>query len=915
MFQRKEQYRLISKRLLFLGLGLVFLTALVRIGGNALAGASAAPIEQASPIHPTFPLLDQDGENVLETGKPVSTMNTCGSCHDTEFISSHSAHSNAGLEDFSEPGIAQGSRPWDTSSGIFGKWNPFFYRYLSVDGDPYTDLTTPDWLKQYGFLHAGGGPAATSRDGLPLTEMPADASSPETSSADPVTGELTAWDWNESGVVEMNCFLCHTAAPNNIARAEALESGRFGWANTATLAGSGIVEASGETYVYEVGAFDENGDLKEDAIAIQDPTSSNCGQCHEEVHTSLEEPLVTTGCSLDEWQGSTTGQVVSPQRLSDSGMNLEEKETLTRSWDVHAERALECTDCHYSLNNPVYFQESAETQPEHLIFDPRRLELGEYLFRPVHQFAQGEEADNPALANTMRRCEACHSIEDTHDWLPYKESHIEALSCETCHIPKVYSSAFQQVDWTVVTLDGEGKVDCRGTSGDPSNLNTLMQGYQPALLPRQGADGEKLTPYNLVTTWYWVYGNPERPVPQKKLVETWLEDGAYAPEVVAVLDQDGDGTLQGSELTLETGAEAAVIANRLESLGLSNPRITGEILSYSINHGVAEGDWVTADCKTCHTSNSRITQPVLLSSYVPGGVIPEFTAGTDIPDGGKIEQTADGTLVYRMENEEDGVYILGHDRVGWVDLAGSLAFVGVLLGVGTHASFRFVSSLRKPKHAQVVKKVYMYAVYERFWHWLQTFTILGLLFTGLIIHKPDTFGILSFRYVVLVHNVLAVILMANAVLSLFYHLASGEIKQYIPRPAGFFDQAITQAVFYVKGIFKGEPHPFEKTPEKKLNPLQQVTYFVILNILLPLQGLTGILMWGTQQWPDAAARFGGLPGLAPFHSLVAWFFAAFIVMHVYLTTTGHTPLASIQAMMMGWDEVETHNPAKEEAVS
>ena len=56
----------------------------------------------------------------------------------------------------------------------------------------------------------------------------------------------------------------------------------------------------------------------------------------------------------------------------------------------------------------------------------------------------------------------------------------------------------------------------------------------------------------------------------------------------------------------------------------------------------------------------------------------------------------------------------------------------------------------------------------------------------------------------------------------------------------------------VQGIFKGEHHPFEKTPEKKLNPLQQVTYFGLLNVLLPLQGITGILMWGVQRWPSLA---------------------------------------------------------------
>jgi thiosulfate reductase cytochrome b subunit len=206
----------------------------------------------------------------------------------------------------------------------------------------------------------------------------------------------------------------------------------------------------------------------------------------------------------------------------------------------------------------------------------------------------------------------------------------------------------------------------------------------------------------------------------------------------------------------------------------------------------------------------------------------------------------------------------------------------------------------------------MYTVYERFWHWLQTFTIIGLLFTGLIIHNPETFGIFSFRGVVLVHNILAAILLINAFLSFFYHLASGEIKQYIPRPYGFIDDAIAQAFYYLRGIFKGEPHPFEKTPRHKLNPLQQITYFAILNLLLPMQIITGALMWGVQRWPELAASLGGLPFLAPLHTLISWTFAAFIVMHVYLTTTGHAPLAGIKSMMMGWDELEVHQPPAQE---
>jgi thiosulfate reductase cytochrome b subunit len=185
-----------------------------------------------------------------------------------------------------------------------------------------------------------------------------------------------------------------------------------------------------------------------------------------------------------------------------------------------------------------------------------------------------------------------------------------------------------------------------------------------------------------------------------------------------------------------------------------------------------------------------------------------------------------------------------------------------------------------------------------------------LLATGLIIHKPHIFGMFSFAYVVQVHNVLGFILVINAALALFYNLASGQIRQYLPEPKGFVGRSLAQAMYYSRGIFAGKPHPLEKTRENKLNPLQQVTYLAILNILLPAQVITGVLIWGLQKWPHLATSLGGLPILAPTHTLVAWAFSAFIVMHVYLTTAaGQTPGAGIKSMVSGWEDVEEHAPA------
>jgi hypothetical protein len=172
--------------------GILFALAAVLL---VLGGAAAQEIEPqtstgpGSPIHPVFPLLDAGGNNVLESDQPLSTMTTCGGCHDTAFIAANNFHADVGLESYGAPGSLPGGRPWDTSPGLFGKWSPIFYRYLSPAGDPVTDLTTPEWIKIFGVRHVGGGPAGTSRDGTPLASLTPDNNDPETAIIDPDTGE------------------------------------------------------------------------------------------------------------------------------------------------------------------------------------------------------------------------------------------------------------------------------------------------------------------------------------------------------------------------------------------------------------------------------------------------------------------------------------------------------------------------------------------------------------------------------------------------------------------------------------------------------------------------------------------------------------------------------------------------------
>lgn len=202
-----------------------------------------------------------------------------------------------------------------------------------------------------------------------------------------------------------------------------------------------------------------------------------------------------------------------------------------------------------------------------------------------------------------------------------------------------------------------------------------------------------------------------------------------------------------------------------------------------------------------------------------------------------------------------------------------------------------------------VQRIELYSAYERIWHWLQAGAILLLVASGLAIHAPERFGWVSFALAVRLHNVLGFLLIANAFLGLFYYVTTGTIRQYMPEPHDFVSLSVRQARYYLYGMFRGEHHPLEKSSRRRLNPLQQITYLAILNVLLPLQLVTGLLIWGAQTWPAAVLAVGGLPIVAMIHTLGAWLFGAFVLMHVYLITTGHTPLAHMKAMIFGYEEV------------
>ncbi|MBM4373270.1 MAG: cytochrome b/b6 domain-containing protein, partial [Deltaproteobacteria bacterium] len=522
--------------------------------------------------------------------------------------------------------------------------------------------------------------------------------------------------------------------------------------------------------------------------------------------------------------------------------------------------------------------------------DPRTLSTGEFLRRPDHRLGGAA-------------CAACHDAAAAHPDLPFRERHLEVLACEACHVTDLAAPAARAVDATVLTPAGGPRLEIRGVedpTGDPDTW--FSTGYRPFLLHEAGDGDGRFAPYNVLARWEWVDGTGE-PVPPELLARAWKTTaGDYHPELVQLLDRDRDGLLAVEELLLDTPERAAAVAGRLAALGVREPRIRGLLEAHPLHHGVAGGPWAEGRCRSCHGHDSRLAEDIPLSETLPGGMAPVPAAGVaELLGGRELVRQGDGLVIRGSALAEDH-YVPGLSR-SWTGTAGFLFFALTLLGVTLHALMRILAARRRGSAPVIhgLRREYLYNAYERLWHWVMAFSVLVLIATGLRIHLPAAAAPLSFEAAVFVHNMVAVVLLLNAFLALFYHLATSEIRQFIPEGAGFAARLRAQARYYLHGIFRGASHPPGRSRQRKLNPLQQVTYAVLLNVLFPLQAVTGVLLWVAGVRPDLLRPLGGLSLLLPLHHLGSWLFLSFLVAHVYLTTTGHTPLAHVRAMISGWD--------------
>ncbi len=163
-------------------------------------------------------------------------------------------------------------------------------------------------------------------------------------------------------------------------------------------------------------------------------------------------------------------------------------------------------------------------------------------------------------------------------------------------------------------------------------------------------------------------------------------------------------------------------------------------------------------------------------------------------------------------------------------------------------------------------------------------------------YADTEYPVISFSRAVRMHNISGILLTISYLLFFFGNMFTKNGKHYRLKMKG-----ITKQVrYYVFGVFKGEKPPFIASKENKFNPLQQLTYLIVMYIFLPLLIISGWIMLFPELIVTQIYSYSGLTITAVFHSAIGFLISIFLIIHIYFATFGATITSNFRGMFSGF---------------
>lgn len=228
-------------------------------------------------------------------------------------------------------------------------------------------------------------------------------------------------------------------------------------------------------------------------------------------------------------------------------------------------------------------------------------------------------------------------------------------------------------------------------------------------------------------------------------------------------------------------------------------------------------------------------------------------------------------------------------------------------------------------HTHLLRRVFVWQLPVRVYHWLNALSILVLIATGLLIGNPpviltggEAYGNYWFGTVRFLHFAAAYVFFFNFIFRLYWGFVGNRYadwKNFIPHSKAFLRE-MWQVIRIDILLAKDKEHMAVGH-----NPLAGFIYFLTFLAFL-LQVFTGFGLYAAMSDSFIAglfawvpAFFGGDFALRQWHHVATWFFILFTIVHVYLVfyhdyVEGRGELSS---MAGGWKFIEEEAFHKEAA--
>ena len=204
-------------------------------------------------------------------------------------------------------------------------------------------------------------------------------------------------------------------------------------------------------------------------------------------------------------------------------------------------------------------------------------------------------------------------------------------------------------------------------------------------------------------------------------------------------------------------------------------------------------------------------------------------------------------------------------------------------------------------------KIYFYPVWLRIWHGINALGILTLIFTGVNMQYANPgFKLMNFEIAVNLHNISGILITVNYLLFFIGNMMTSNKKYYRLKLRGLFKRVLLQVEYYTSGLFKDQKPPFPLSEKRKFNPMQKVSYLIVMYLFLPGLIITGLALLFPETIIENVYKVSGIFLTAILHASLGFLVSIFLIVHLYVASIGKHPLNNFKSIFNGYHDINAH---------